>query len=137
MDLSDRLNDKINALPDLPYTCFVNYLSGNSGLSLVPSPGSTDIQFDWAGNAKKKVNYTVTIRDKNKSALLESTLWRITDMLENITALPSRDNSYQFNGLQITGLPSLEFQDANNFSQYVMSFSVFIFQTKEMLTKGE
>ena len=133
MDLSARLCDKINALPDLPYTCFVNYLSGNSGLSLVPVTGSTDIAFDWAGNARKKVNYLVAIRDKNKSALLESTLWRITEMIENIHELPSSNNSYQFNNIQITGLPSLAFQDANNYSQYEMSFSVFIYQTKSQM----
>lgn len=133
MDLSERLCDKINALPNLPYTCFVNYLNGNSGLSLVPATGSTDIEFDWAGNARKKVNYLVAIRDRNKSALLESTLWRITEMIENVHQLPSSNDSYQFNSIQITGLPSLAFQDANNYSQYEMSFSVFIYQTKQQM----
>lgn len=133
MDLSDRLCDKINALPNLPFTCFINYLSDNTGLSLVPVTGSTDIEFDWAGNAHKKVNYMVVIRDKNNSAMLESILWRITDMLENIKALPSKNNSYEFNSIQITGLPSLEYQDANNYSQYTLSFSVFIYQTKQQM----
>ncbi len=122
MDLSDRLCDKINALPNLPFTCFINYLSDNTGLSLVPVTGSTDIEFDWAGNTHRKVNYMVVIRDRNNS-----------DMLENITALPSKNNSYEFNSIQITGLPSLEYQDANNYSQYTLSFSVFIHQTKQQM----
>lgn len=137
MDLNERLADKINAIPNLPYPCIINFLNDNEGLALYPVVGSSTKSADWAGNLTKVINYEVQIRGSSKQApVLNGALWRIASMLDSLETLDSKDNSYIFKKLNITNEPSLTDADTNGHLQYSLGFNVQIFQTKEMLENG-
>ncbi|MQS44244.1 phage tail terminator protein [Companilactobacillus mishanensis] len=125
MDLIDRLAESLNKIQDLPSKVIKGYMQPDETIGLYPLPGSSLIDEDWAGNRTKRMNYEVAIRT-NDSKLANDSMWLISNYLESLKDIKSKDNSYQFEQIQQTGLPSISEQDDRGFSVYMLDFFIDI-----------
>lgn len=129
MDLIDRLKDAINEIPNLPLKIRKGALSVNESLVIYPLPGSRPTQNYMDGAKDANINLEIAMSSKDGS-LLESTLWKIQDFLDQLTELPSQDGSYQFNNLEITSKPFISKLNEQGWLVFQMSFYVNV-TTKE------
>lgn len=130
MDLIDRLDESLNSIKDLPAKVLIGYMQPNETIGLYPLPGSSSRDEDWAGNQTKRMNYEVAIRTQD-SQLGNNVLWRISNYLENLNNIESSNNSFQFEKIQQTGLPSISEQDDQGYSVYMLDFSIDVITRKE------
>ncbi|WP_238595717.1 minor capsid protein [Loigolactobacillus backii] len=121
----DRLCDKLNETPDLPTPIRLGYMQPDDALALYPLPGSTTIDEDWSGNETRHINYELAIRTKD-AELGNASMWALSNALDLLNDLESNDNSFQFEQIQQTGLPSLSEQDDQGYTVYMLDFFVEI-----------
>ncbi|WDV24869.1 minor capsid protein [Pediococcus acidilactici] len=125
MDLILRLVETINDQCDLPYPVIAGYLKPGECIGLVPDPGSSTIGEDWAGNKTKRMNYTIAMRTKD-AGQADKFMWEISNFLEMSDDIPSADDSYIFEQIEQTGLPSMSEQDEQGYTDYMLNFFVQI-----------
>lgn len=130
MDLAERLAEKINLLEDLPTSIHIGYLTVDNSLQLYPAPGSRTILQDWSGMQERELNFEIAIRT-NDSELGSKCLWDISNAIDGLKTLISKDGSFEFNSIEMTGLPFISDQDTEGFSIYSLSFKVNIDQQTE------
>lgn len=130
MDLIDRLCDSLNSIEDLPTKVKIGYMQPDNSIGLYPLPGSHLLNEDWAGNQTKQMNYEVAIRTKD-SQLGNDVLWRISNYLEDLNNIKSNNDSFQFEEIEQTGLPSISEQDDQGYSVYMLDFSIDVITRKE------
>lgn len=104
MDFMERLNDTINAIPDLPLRSLMGYLGAEESLVLYPLPGSNVIASYMDGTKDEHLNYEIAMKSKSQQRI-NTTLWLIARTLEEVTEINSQDSSFEFQGLTITNLP--------------------------------
>lgn len=125
MDLLQRICEQFNTIDGLPSRVRMGYMQPDDSIGLYPLPGSTTIEEDWSGNQTRRINYETAIRTKDQQ-LANSCMWQMSNYLESITDIESKDNSFQFNDIQQTGLPSVSEQDEQGYSVYMLDFYVEI-----------
>lgn len=123
MDLINRLCDALNTIKDLPTRVKIGYMQPDDSIGLYPLPGSSVINQDWANNQTKRMNYEIAIRTKD-AELANDALWKISNFLEQKNIVESSDDSFQFEGIEQTGLPSISEQDTQGYTVYMLDFFV-------------
>lgn len=123
LDFLERLQDKINEL-GLFATCIIGLLDEGESLSIMAMPGGAEtVYFD----GMRDKNYQVQINAKSQDQVkCIDALTTIYQTLENLEYLPSENNSYEFNNITTTSLPSILDQDDQGFFIYVLSISAKI-----------
>jgi hypothetical protein len=127
MDLSDRLVDFIVSLGGEAKQCRLGFLAPEDILSLQLDPGSKVIQSYFNGSAEMAMNYSLAMRSDDFQHASE-TLNNIADKLTNLKqdCLPSDDNSFQFDHIEITGYPFNQIIDNTGNMYWITNFVVYI-----------
>lgn len=104
MDFIERLCDKVNTLPKLPYPCTIGYLDTENSLCVFSNPGGQELARYMDGEMLELLNYQFEIKTK-KQSLAHNTLWEISRLVDSIRDLPSEDSSYDFEEIPSIGQP--------------------------------
>lgn len=77
------------------------YLDEHEGLVIYPLPGGNVVEEDMAGTQIVDLPFEIAIKSKDQK-LIDNTLWQINTALSKIgLELPSKNNSYNFLGLEV------------------------------------
>ncbi|UBM06612.1 minor capsid protein [Enterococcus mundtii] len=131
MDFLDCLNEKINQIPNLTLNIRKGYLSAVESLVIYPLPGGkVDVEY-YDGIKDELLNYEIAMKSKDGSKI-EQTLWLLSDVLENIEELSSKDGSFEYNNLTITNRPFINEADEQGWFVFLLDF-----KTKLTTFEGE
>nr|DAM94148.1 MAG TPA: Minor capsid protein [Caudoviricetes sp.] len=123
-DFSEVLRDFINTL-NLSLTCRLDYLSEKEDLVLYPLPGGKILQEYMDGKQDISLIFEVAIKTLDHQRT-SSILWAINHALANFDLeLPSKNNSYQFRGLEVSQ-PFLNDRDDQGFYIYMLDVTAEI-----------
>ncbi|WP_420726528.1 minor capsid protein [Enterococcus faecalis] len=131
MDFLDCLNEKINQISNLPLNIRKGYLSALESLVIYPLPGGKVETEYYDGIKDELLNYEIAMKSKD-GGKIEHTLWLLSDILENIEELPSKDSSFEYNNLTITNRPFINEADEQSWFVFLLDF-----QAKLTTFKGE
>ena len=123
-DFSEVLRDFINTL-SLSLTCRLDYLSEKEDLVLYPLPGGKILKEYMDGKQDISLIFEVAIKTLDHQRT-SSILWAINHALANFDLeLPSKNNSYQFRGLEVSQ-PFLNDRDDQGFYIYMLDVTAEI-----------
>ena len=123
-DFSEVLRDFINTL-NLSLTCRLDYLSEKEDLVLYPLPGGKIFKEYMNGKQDISLVFEVAIKTLDHQRT-SSILWTINHALANFDLeLPSKNNSYQFRGLEVSQ-PFLNDRDDQGFYIYMLDVTAEI-----------
>ena len=123
-DFSEALRDFINTL-NLSLTCRLDYLSEKEDLVLYPLPGGKILKEYMDGKQDISLVFEVAIKTLDHQRT-SSILWTINHALANFDLeLPSKNNSYQFRGLEVSQ-PFLNDRDDQGFYIYMLDVTAEI-----------
>lgn len=123
-DFSEVLRDFINTL-NLSLTCRLDYLSEKEDLVLYPLPGGKILEEYMDGKQDISLVFEVAIKTLDHQRT-SSILWTINHALANFDLeLPSKNNSYQFRGLEVSQ-PFLNDRDDQGFYIYMLDVTAEI-----------
>nr|DAY11806.1 MAG TPA: Minor capsid protein [Caudoviricetes sp.] len=123
-DFSEVLRDFINTL-NLSLTCRLDYLSEKEDLVLYPLPGGKILKEYMDGKQDISLVFEVAIKTLDHQRT-SSILWTINHALANFDLeLPSKNNSYQFRGLEVSQ-PFLNDRDDQGFYIYMLDVTAEI-----------
>lgn len=95
------------------------YLDEKEGLVVYPLPGGDVVEEDMAGTQIVDLPFEIAIKSKDQK-LIDNTLWQINTALSKIgLELPSKNNSYNFLGLEVKK-PYLNELDEQGFYIYLL-----------------
>jgi hypothetical protein len=121
MDFIERLVDTINAIPDLAIECRTDYLLEKEDLVVYALPGGNVISGNMDRSILMGLPYEIAIKTKQQE-VANATLWKIQNELSKLNlAIPSSNNSYEFEGLTPTA-PSIN--DRNDKGWYIYTLDV-------------
>lgn len=118
MDFIDRLKDSVNTL-SLPLKMRTGYLSDKETLVIYSMPGSKTTQLYMDGTKDVNLNYEIAMKSKDGQSI-ENTLWNIQDYIENILEINSKDNSFEFNEINITNKPFISDADTQGWFVFLL-----------------
>lgn len=123
-DFSEVLRDFINTL-NLSLTCRLDYLAEKEDLVLYPLPGGKILNEYMDGKQDISLVFEVAIKTLDHQRT-SSILWAINHALANFDLeLPSKNNSYQFRGLEVSQ-PFLNDRDDQGFYIYMLDVTAEI-----------
>lgn len=123
-DFSEVLRDFINTL-NLSLKCRLDYLSEKEDLVLYPLPGGKILKEYMDGKQDISLIFEVAIKTLDHQRT-SSILWTINHALANFDLeLPSKNNSYQFRGLEVSQ-PFLNDRDDQGFYIYMLDVTAEI-----------
>lgn len=123
-DFSEVLRDFINTL-NLSLTCRLDYLAEKEDLVLYPLPGGKILKEYMNGKQDISLVFEVAIKTLDHQRT-SSILWSINHALANFDLeLPSKNNSYQFRGLEVSQ-PFLNDRDDQGFYIYMLDVTAEI-----------
>lgn len=123
-DFSGVLRDFVNTL-NLSLTCRLDYLSEKEDLVLYPLPGGKILKEYMDGKQDISLIFEVAIKTLDHQRT-SSILWAINHALANFDLeLPSKNNSYQFRGLEVSQ-PFLNDRDDQGFYIYMLDVTAEI-----------
>ena len=123
-DFSEVLRDFINTL-NLSLKCRLDYLSEKEDLVLYPLPGGKILKGYMDGKQDISLIFEVAIKTLDHQRT-SSILWTINHALDNFDLeLPSKNNSYQFRGLEVSQ-PFLNDRDDQGFYIYMLDVTAEI-----------
>lgn len=123
-DFSEVLRDFINTL-NLSLKCRLDYLSEKEDLVLYPLPGGKILKEYMDGKQDISLVFEVAIKTLDHQRT-SSILWTINHALANFELeLPSKNNSYQFRGLEVSQ-PFLNDRDDQGFYIYMLDVTAEI-----------
>ena len=120
MDFLERLNDKINEVPNLPINSKLGYLGATESLVVYPLPGSQVINSYMDGTTDEAINYEIAMKSKSQEKISD-TLWKVTRALEDTKEITSQDGSFEFDGLTITNLPYINQADEQGWYTFLVN----------------
>lgn len=135
MDFIERLQDKINEIPNLPVKCQLGYLGTGESLVLYPLPGSRTVQEYMDGTKDWSMNYEIAMKSQSQSKIVQA-LWAIQTELEKLDTLESRDGSFQFENITITNKPFINQLDTQNWFVFLLDIQANITVFKEEKING-
>lgn len=134
MDLIDRIKDAVNNnVAPTPSLTKGALMAGKESLVIYPLAGSRVTQSYMDGAKDANINYEIAMSSKDGN-LLEKILWQIQDFLDCVGKIPSGDNSYQFNSVEITSKPFISKLDETGWLIFQLTFQVNV-TTKEEKSK--
>lgn len=104
MDFLDRLNDSINSIPNLPVKIKKGYLSEKESLAIYSLPGGRVTQRFYDGSKEETLNYEIGMKSED-GVKVETTLREISDFIENLAELKSKNGSFSFMNISIASKP--------------------------------
>lgn len=123
-DFSEVLRDFINTL-NLSLKCRLDYLAETEDLVLYPLPGGKILKEYMDGKQDISLVFEVAIKTLDHQRT-SSILWTINHALANFDLeLPSKNNSYQFRGLEVSQ-PFLNDRDDQGFYIYMLDVTAEI-----------
>lgn len=123
-DFSEVLRDFINTL-NLSLKCRLDYLAETEDLVLYPLPGGKILKEYMDGKQDISLIFEVAIKTLDHQRT-SSILWAINHALANFDLeLPSKNNSYQFRGLEVSQ-PFLNDRDDQGFYIYMLDVTAEI-----------
>ena len=123
-DFSEVLRDFINTL-NLSLKCRLDYLAEKEDLVLYPLPGGKILKEYMDGKQDISLVFEVAIKTLDHQRT-SSILWTINHALANFDLeLPSKNNSYQFRGLEVSQ-PFLNDRDDQGFYIYMLDVTAEI-----------
>ena len=123
-DFSEVLRDFINTL-NLSLKCRLDYLAEREDLVLYPLPGGKILKEYMDGKQDISLVFEVAIKTLDHQRT-SSILWTINHALANFDLeLPSKNNSYQFRGLEVSQ-PFLNDRDDQGFYIYMLDVTAEI-----------
>ncbi|WP_179394728.1 phage tail terminator protein [Lacticaseibacillus absianus] len=123
MDFAERLRDKINALGQ-PIQTILGTLTEKESAALTTMPGGQVIRSYMDGEMDKRLQYQYAIKcQAARSAVANVQLWAVTNLLESLETVPSRDGSYHFDSIMITSQPAQSNADEAGFYYWTVDFS--------------
>ncbi|WP_137744838.1 phage tail terminator protein [Robertmurraya siralis] len=130
MDFIERLQERINAINQLPVVCKLGYLGTDESLVLYPLPGSQVTQRFMDGTTDQQLNYEIAMKSKSQNRI-HQTLWLIQNELEGLSQLESKDGSYEFDELIITNKPFINQIDDQGWFVFLLDVQAKITVFKE------
>lgn len=125
MDLINRLKETINEQTNIPTELKIGYLDANESLVIYSLAGSSVTQEYMDGAKDINVNYEVAMKSKD-GALAEQALWKISETLDTLKEVKSKDESYIFNKLRVTSKPFINYFDEQGWFVFLLDFTVSI-----------
>lgn len=127
LDFLLKLNQFINAQKlasstlDKTLTSVIGLLLVGESMSIMAMPGGAEKVY-MDGSRDKAYQVQINIKSKRQDVAMNA-LNIIAIKLENLTALPSGNGSYEFQEIKITSNPSFLQQDEKGFFIWVLSLS--------------
>ncbi|WP_125703699.1 hypothetical protein [Lacticaseibacillus daqingensis] len=124
MDFSFCLRDAIEEAvhPSIPTT--VGVLTVKESAAITSMPGGQVIHAFFDGEQDKRLLYQYAIKCKaDRIEVATAQLWAVTQFLEELEALDSRDGSFQFDTISITSQPAQSNADEAGFYYHTVDFS--------------
>lgn len=123
LDFLVQLNRYINA-QGLFAKSVLGVLGTSESVSVMAMPGGKEIVF-FDGTRDKDYQVQINTKSKNQTNCI-NTLNTIFSKLENLTELPSANDTYDFQQIAVTSLPSLVMIDEQGFFVWQLSISATI-----------
>lgn len=129
LDFLLKLNQYINAQKlagstNKALTSVIGLLGADETMSIMAMPGGAQKVY-MDGSRDKAYQVQINVKSKHQDVAM-NTLNIIAKKLENLTALPSSNDSYDFQQINITSNPSFLQQDEKGFFIWVLSISAEI-----------
>lgn len=125
MDFIDKLRNEINKTIKPKPKLRKGFLGKDDSLVVFPLAGSKVTKEYYDGVKEQELNYEIAMKSKNAD-LLDKTLWDIQSFLENLTVLESDDDSFDFNGIEITNKPFIQMFDEKGWFIFLVDFKANI-----------
>lgn len=123
LDLLLQLNRYINSQKPFAKSN-IGALDATDSISVMAMPGGQEtVYFDGMRDKQQQVQINAKSKQQNNCINFLTTFFQ---KLENLTDLPSENNSYEFNNISIVGMPSLIVVDEQGYFIYQLSISVQI-----------
>ncbi|MBD9817570.1 phage tail terminator protein, partial [Enterococcus faecalis] len=84
----------------------------------------------YDGIKDELLNYEIAMKSKD-GGKIEHTLWLLSDVLENIEELSSKDGSFEYNNLTITNRPFINEADKQGWFVFLLDFQAKLTTFKE------
>lgn len=128
MDFIDRLQ-KVASKIDVPV--IIQAIDQEESIRLAPLPGGRTAKSYMNGDKVKELPFE--FRFKTKSFSGDRIIYQLSEILENVTSIPSENGSYQFMALTIANEPFLLGQDDQKFFYYrlVVQAKLYIKKRKQ------
>ena len=110
MDFIEQLANKVNTIIELPKRCEIGYLGTGESFCVYPLAGSRTVLEYMDGAKDVQLNYEFSMKSPDQKKI-NDTLWYVSDFLDNLTELESKDDSFIFNDIQITNKPFINQMD--------------------------
>lgn len=126
----ERLNSRINAIPDMPIRSRMGYLGADESLVLYPLPGSRVIREYMDGTTDQQLNYEIAMKSKQQTMILD-VLWKVQNEMESLQELESNDGSFEFQDITITSKPFINSNDDQGWFVFLLNLQAKITVFKE------
>lgn len=123
MDFGERLKEAITGL-NQPIPTILGTLTEQESAALTSMPGGQVIRAYMDGEKDKRLNYQYAIKcQAGRSSIANAQLWAVTNYLEGLDELTSKDGSFQFDTINITSQPAQSNADEAGFYYWTVDFS--------------
>lgn len=129
-DFFERLNEYINS-QSYSIKSRIGIAQIDDSLSLIVLPGGDDITYQ---DGSKDKEYSIQIIYKGKSH--KDAIQILNDLsikMENLTYLPSSNDSYEFLEIEVTALPSFIAEDEKEYLLYGLTISANLYIKKDVI----
>lgn len=130
MDFLDRLQDKVNEIPQLPIELKQGYLDASESFAIYPIPGSRTVTEYMDGVKEQVLNFEIAMQSKSYKKI-HDTLWMVQNKLEDLDELESHDGSFEFEDLTITNKPFINQIDDQGWFVFLLDIQANITVFKE------
>lgn len=124
MDLAEQLKHSIEQL-NQPINTILGVLGAEEMAGLYTMPGGQVTRQFMDGTKDQALNFEYAIKSKRQD-VASNQLWTVTNYLEGLSDLPSKDGSYIFRDIAITSKPAQSQADEQGFYYWVIDFTVNI-----------
>ena len=127
LDFLLKLNQYINgqrltgSTLNKPLISQIGLLGVDESMSIMAMPGGAQVVY-MNGDREKAYQVQINVKSKRQDICMNA-LNVLSKKLENLTDLPSSNNSYEFQEIVITSFPSFLQQDEQGFFIWVLSIS--------------
>lgn len=125
MDLDTQLCMFVRSLGADSANCGLGFVPANGQLSLQMDPGSKSIQTYYNGNQDMAMNFELALNSDSYKAARD-VLNPIADALTNLETLNSEDSSFEFDHIEITGMPFNQLIDNTGNTYWITNFIAYV-----------
>lgn len=130
MDFLHQLKNHINENLNLPFQMKIGYLDDQESLVVYTLPGSSVKRVYYDGTRELTLNIEIAIKSK-QGQLAEESLWQIASLLEVLEDLPSANESFELEDIEVTSRPFMNEVHEQGRLVFLLNAKVNITQLKE------